>query len=72
MWISLAINVFLKVPITLALIFASKSEALPAGNPNALMQGMVYCMSIGLVITLVYYRIGRWKNKSVVKVPVKV
>ncbi|MDR0904853.1 MAG: MATE family efflux transporter [Oscillospiraceae bacterium] len=71
MWISLAINVFLKVPITLTLILTSKTDALPAGNPNALMQGMVYCMAIGLVITLVYYRLGKWKSKSVVKATAK-
>ncbi|MDR0917145.1 MAG: MATE family efflux transporter [Oscillospiraceae bacterium] len=70
MWISLIINVFLKVPVTLILIFASKTAAdgaWPNGNPDMMMWGMVICMCIGVVITLVYYKIGRWKKKSIIR-----
>jgi putative MATE family efflux protein len=68
MWISLLINVILKVPITLLLILTSKSDVYPAGNPDMMMWGMVFCMSIGLVITLIYYRVGKWKTKSIIPV----
>jgi putative MATE family efflux protein len=67
MWISLLMNVILKVPITLGLVFASKSLLWPEGNPDMFMWGMVICMAIGLIVTLVYYRIGKWKDKAVVK-----
>jgi putative MATE family efflux protein len=67
MWISLLMNVILKIPITLGLIFASKSDLWPQGNPDMFMWGMVICMAIGLVVTLVYYRIGKWKTKGVVR-----
>jgi putative MATE family efflux protein len=72
MWISLLMNVILKIPITLILIFVSKTDELgkfPAGNPDMFMWGMVICMAIGLVITLSYYRLGKWKNKGVVGSP---
>jgi len=67
MVISLLINVFLKIPITLVLIYGSKSEMYPNGHPNSMMQGMVICMAIGCVITLIYYKVGKWRDKAVVR-----
>ena len=67
MVISLLINVFLKVPITLLLIFGSRSDAFPNGHPNSMMQGMVICMAIGCAITLIYYKVGKWKTKGLIR-----
>lgn len=67
MVISLMMNVFLKIPITLLLIHLSKTPEFPNGHPNSNMQGMVICMLIGCAMTMIYYKIGKWKTKSVVR-----
>jgi len=71
MVISLLMNVFLKIPITLLLIKLSTDAMYPAGHPNSIMQAMVYCMAIGCVISLIYYRVGKWKNKGVTGAPLE-
>jgi putative MATE family efflux protein len=66
MWISIVINVLMKVPITYLIVNLTKSEIYPNGNPKSMFYAMLICMTVGCVITMVYYRVGKWKNKSVV------
>jgi len=69
MWISVLMNVILKVPLTIFIIHITTNAIYPNGNPKSTFYGMLVSMIAGFIITLVYYRIGRWKTKSVVKTP---
>jgi putative MATE family efflux protein len=68
MWISVLINVILKVPLTFLIISLTKSAQWPNGAPNSMFLAMLCSMLIGMVITMAYYRSGRWRNKSIVPV----
>jgi putative MATE family efflux protein len=67
MWISVLINVIFKVPLTFLIVHLSKSGAWPNGDPASLFYATLICMCIGAVITLIYYRIGKWRTKALVK-----
>jgi len=66
MWISVITNVILKVPLTLFLIYITKSETYPAGSPNSMFISMPICMIVGVVISIVYYNKANWRSKAVV------
>lgn len=70
MWLSVLTNVIVRVPAIIIIINLTKSEELPGGDPNSIFYGMLIAMSVGLISSLIYYRIGRWKTKAIVKAPV--
>ena len=69
MWISILTNVIFRVPISILIINLTKNTLYPAGNPKSTFFGTLISMSFGFIITIIYYRMGRWKTKSVVKTP---
>lgn len=71
MWMSVLTNVILKIPLTILLINLSKTEILPGGEPKSMFYGMLCSMIVGTSVTLIYYRIGRWKTKSVIRTPIE-
>ncbi|MDR3277212.1 MAG: MATE family efflux transporter [Oscillospiraceae bacterium] len=66
MWISILINVLMKVPLTYLIVHLTKSEVYPNGNPKSMFYAMLICMLVGCVITMLYYRLGKWKTKSII------
>ena len=69
MWMSVLTNVILKIPLTILLIKLTISEIFPGGDPKSTFYGMLISMVVGFIITVIYYRVGRWKTKAVVKTP---
>ncbi|MDR1820827.1 MAG: MATE family efflux transporter, partial [Oscillospiraceae bacterium] len=78
MWISMIINVFLKVPLTIFWINMSakyydpsivKAGYTPNGDIRTMFYAMLVCFGIGCGITMLYYRHGKWKTKSIVGGP---
>jgi Na+-driven multidrug efflux pump len=69
MWISVLMNVIIKLPATILIIHLTMNEIFPNGNPRSTFYGMLVSMAFGFTITIIYYRLGKWKNKSVVKAP---
>ena len=67
MWISILSNVILKVPATILIIHLTMNAVNPAGDPKSTFYGMLVSMVVGFIVTIIYYRIGRWKTKSLVK-----
>ena len=67
MWISVLTNVILKVPATILIIHLTMNAVNPAGNPKSTFYGMLVSMSVGFIVTIIYYRIGKWRTKSIVK-----
>jgi len=67
MWISVLMNVIIKLPATILIIHLTMNEIFPNGNPKSTFYGMLVSMAFGFTITIIYYRLGKWKNKSVVK-----
>ena len=64
MWISIATSVAIRVPLAYILVGMTKTPELPQGNCAMMYVSMLISWSLGAVITLVVYRMGKWKTKA--------
>lgn len=67
MWISLAVNVCVRIPAAYLLAFLTRSEAWPNGSPDALYISLLVCWCVGAAVTYLWYRRGTWKSKSLIR-----
>ena len=67
MWISLITNVVLRVPLSYAFAWLTRTDANPSGHPNATFYALSISMLLGALITIVYFRRGGWRNKSIIR-----
>jgi Na+-driven multidrug efflux pump len=67
MWITIISNVILRVPLAYIWVELSRSEKWPDGNPDAIYASMAIVGIVGAIMTFLYYRTGRWKDKGVIK-----
>lgn len=65
MWITLVNNVLLRVPLAYLFAHLTRSEVNPNGNPNSIFMSMLGAMVVGSVITIFYYRAGKWRGKAI-------
>ncbi|NLT15479.1 MAG: MATE family efflux transporter [Clostridiales bacterium] len=66
MWISVGVNVVLRVPLAYVIAYFTRSLAYPAGNPDSIFWSLLAAMVAGAVVTIIYFRKGRWRNKSII------
>ena len=59
MWISMITTIFIRVPIAYGLAALMQS-------PDALFISMLTSWVMGAVLTVIAYRMGRWKKKSII------
>ena len=64
MWISIATSVAIRVPLAYLLVGMTRTPELPQGNCAMMYVSMLISWSLGAVITLVVYRMGKWKAKA--------
>ncbi len=64
MWISLITSVLLRVPLSYLLVHLSKTEALPAGNPQMVYYALLITWVSGALINILAYRYGGWRKKA--------
>ena len=62
MWISLITTVVIRVPIAYLLAYLTRNEARPHGEPYALFLSMLISWIAGALITVLVFRLGRWKK----------
>jgi len=65
MWISLVTIILLRVPVAYILAYLSRNEAYPKGQPFALFTSLLVSWSVGMIVSLIVFRIGKWKKKMV-------
>ena len=63
MWISIISTIFLRIPTAYIMAAITKSEAYPNGHPVSIFTSLLVSWSLGMVISLIVYRIGKWKKK---------
>lgn len=64
MWISLITTVVIRVPLAYGLAYLTRSEAYPVGRPESLFISLMVSWVLGMVLTAIAYRRGKWKNMS--------
>lgn len=65
MWISIATTVFIRVPIAYGISFLTRTPQLPNGRQECIFISLLSSWVIGAVITFVFYKRGKWKEKAV-------
>jgi len=65
MWISLFTSVLFRVPLVYAMLFLTKSEEYPIGRFECLPVSLLCCWLMGALLTYIFYRRGKWKNKAI-------
>ncbi len=63
MWISLVSTILLRVPTAYLMAYFTKSPDYPNGHPISIFTSLLVSWSLGMVITLVVFGIGKWKKK---------
>ena len=63
MWISLISTIVLRIPTAYVMAHFTKSPDYPNGHPVSIFTSLLVSWSLGMVMTLVVYGIGKWKKK---------
>ena len=65
MWISLITTIALRVPIAYGISFLTKTAELPHGRQECIQISLLVSWLIGALLTFIFYRMGKWKNKAI-------
>ena len=66
MWLSLLNNVILRIPLSYLIAHITRSAEYPNGHPNSTMFALLIAVMAGSVVTLFYYKAGKWRGKAIV------
>lgn len=66
MIISFVTTVIVRVPIAYLLAHLTKSEEYPKGDPSCIFYSLLISWLVGTVLSITFYKLGRWRNKSIV------
>lgn len=64
MWISMISTIGIRVPLAYFLAHLTRSEAYPYGQPIALFGSMLISWSVGMLMSVIVFSLGRWKKKA--------
>jgi len=64
MWISLITTVLVRVPLAYGISFLTRTAELPYGRSECIQISLVSSWMLGAILTFIFYRIGKWKNKK--------
>ena len=63
MWISIISTILIRIPVAYGLAYLTRSAEYPHGEPIALFGSMVTSWVLGMLISIVVFSIGKWKQK---------
>jgi putative MATE family efflux protein len=64
MWISLITTIALRVPIAYGISFLTRTAELPHGRQECIQISLLTSWVIGAVLSFIFYRMGKWKDKA--------
>ncbi|MBR5506828.1 MAG: MATE family efflux transporter [Clostridia bacterium] len=65
MWISLITTVIIRVPVAYIISWLTTTPELPYGRKECIQISLLASWVIGALLTLLFYRIGKWKSKAI-------
>lgn len=63
MWITLIATIVLRIPTAYTMAALTKSPEYPNGHPVSIFTSLLVSWSIGMIISIVIFRLGKWKKK---------
>ncbi|MGN9160390.1 MATE family efflux transporter [Clostridium sulfidigenes] len=64
MWISLITTVILRVPVAYGIAYLTRSAAYPTGRPESTFISLLVSWTLGAIVTTVFFKRGKWRNKG--------
>ncbi|MBQ4630389.1 MAG: MATE family efflux transporter [Clostridia bacterium] len=64
MWISLCTTVILRVPLAYGISWLTRTPDLPYGTSDCIQISLLTSWVMGAMLTLIFYRVGKWKTKA--------
>ena len=66
MWISLITTIIVRIPVAYGIAyFTSPTGVLKQGMKESIQFSLLSAWVLGAVLTLIFYRLGKWKNKAI-------
>ena len=65
MWISIISTIVIRIPLAYAMAYFTKTPEFPEGQPIALFGSLMISWVLGMVISIVVFRMGKWRNKMI-------
>ena len=65
MWISMITTVAIRVPLAYGIAAATRTHELPQGRYECIWVSLLISWILGAAITMICYRMGRWKKKAI-------
>ena len=65
MWISMVSTIIIRVPLAYGLVHLTKTPELPQGQRACIFISLLLSWVLGAVITSIFYKKGRWREKAV-------
>ncbi len=65
MWISIVTTVIIRVPLAYVISYMTRTAELPHGRFECITVSLLIAWIIGGVASVVFYRLGKWKNKAI-------
>lgn len=65
MWISIATTILIRVPIAYGISYLTRTPQLPNGRQECIFISLLISWILGALITFVFYKRGKWKEKAV-------
>ncbi len=63
MWVSMIQTILLRVPFAYLVAYLTRSAEYPHGAPIALFGSMMFSWTVGMIISIIAFRMGKWKRK---------
>lgn len=63
MWISIIQMIVIRVPLAYLLANLTRTEELPHGSPVALFGSLMISWTLGMIISIIVFSVGKWKKK---------
>ena len=62
MWISIISTILIRIPVAYILAYFTRSPEYPHGNPIALFGSLMISWVLGMLISVVVYKWGKWRK----------
>ncbi|MBQ3009400.1 MAG: MATE family efflux transporter, partial [Oscillospiraceae bacterium] len=63
MWVSMIQTILIRVPVAYTIAALTKSAEFPHGHPVALFGSLLISWSLGMILSVIAFRMGKWKRK---------
>ena len=62
MWVSIIQTIIIRVPVAYLIAYLTRSAEYPHGNPVALFGSMMISWTLGMIISVIVFKFGKWRK----------